>query len=99
MNEPPIAPDPDSSNQALLPPFNAYAADGDVTAPVVYVIYGLKEDYAVLDSIGISVKGKIVIARYGKSWRGVKSRLAREHGAVGCLLIQTQQMMVMLKVK
>lgn len=86
LNEPPIAPDPDSSNQALLPPFNPYAADGDVTAPVVYVNYGLKEDYAVLDSMGISVKGKIVIARYGKSWRGVKSRLARERGAVGCLL-------------
>lgn len=57
LNEPPIAPDPDSSNQALLPPFNPYAADGDVTAPVVYVNFGLKEDYAVLDSMGISVKG------------------------------------------
>ncbi len=86
LNEPPIQPDADSSNQALLPPFNAYAADGDVTAPVVYVNYGLPQDYAVLDSMGISVKGKIVIARYGKSWRGVKSRLAKERGAVGCLL-------------
>ncbi|WP_414586579.1 transferrin receptor-like dimerization domain-containing protein [Scytonema sp. PCC 10023] len=84
--EPPIPSDPDSYNQALLPPFNPYAADGDVTAPVVYVNYGLSEDYAVLDSMGISVKGKIVIARYGRSWRGVKSRLAAQRGAVGCLL-------------
>lgn len=84
--EPPIPPDPDSKNQAVLPPFNAYAADGDVTAPVVYVNYGLPEDYAVLDSMGISVKGKIVIARYGPIWRGIQSRLAAERGAVGCLL-------------
>ncbi|WP_407887946.1 transferrin receptor-like dimerization domain-containing protein [Scytonema sp. NUACC26] len=84
--EPSIPTDPDSYDRALLPPFNAYAADGDVTAPVVYVNYGLSEDYAVLDFMGISVKGKIVIARYGRSWRGVKSRLAAERGAVGCLL-------------
>lgn len=86
LTEPPISEDPDSRNQGVLPPFNAYAADGDVTAEVVYVNYGLPADYAVLDSMGISVKGKIAIARYGKSWRGIKSRLAAERGAVGCLI-------------
>jgi N-acetylated-alpha-linked acidic dipeptidase len=86
LTEPPISEDADSSNQEILPPFNAYAADGDVTAAVVYVNYGLPSDYAVLDSMGISVKGKIAIARYGKSWRGIKSKLAAQRGAVGCLL-------------
>jgi N-acetylated-alpha-linked acidic dipeptidase len=86
LTEPPISEDPDSRNQGVLPPFNAYAADGDVTAEVVYVNYGLPADYAVLDWMGISVKGKIAIARYGKSWRGIKSRLAAERGAVGCLI-------------
>lgn len=85
LTEPPIPQDPEA-RRGVLPPFNAYAADGDVTAAVVYVNYGLPQDYAVLDSMGISVQGKIVLARYGKSWRGIKSRLAAARGAVGCLL-------------
>ncbi|UCE08840.1 MAG: M28 family peptidase [bacterium] len=84
--EPPILADPDSKQDGVLPTFNAYSADGDVTSDVVYVNYGIPKDYEVLDSLGISVEGKIVIARYLKSWRGIKSRLAAEHGAIGCLI-------------
>jgi N-acetylated-alpha-linked acidic dipeptidase len=69
-----------------LPPYVAYQGDGDVTAPVVYVNYGMPDDYEALASRGISVKGKIVIARYGGGWRGLKPKLAQEHGAVGCLI-------------
>src|SRR5437867_2420133 len=69
-----------------LPTFNAYSLDGDVTGDLVYVNYGLPEDYRVLDSLGISVKGKIVIARYLHSWRGIKPKVAAEHGAVACIL-------------
>ena len=85
--EPPIAEDPSSSNTAnALPPYVAYQGDGDVTAPVVYVNYGMPDDYAALDQRGISVKGKIVLARYGGGWRGLKPKLAQEHGAIGCLI-------------
>ncbi|HEY2685174.1 MAG TPA: transferrin receptor-like dimerization domain-containing protein [Steroidobacteraceae bacterium] len=69
-----------------LPTYNAYSADGDVTAPLVYVNYGDREDYEVLDRLGISVKGAIVIARYGDGWRGVKPKVAAEHGAIGCII-------------
>ncbi len=69
-----------------LPTYNAYSTDGDVTAPLVYVNYGLPEDYRELDRLGISVKGAIVIAKYGRSWRGIKPKVAAEHGAVGCIL-------------
>jgi N-acetylated-alpha-linked acidic dipeptidase len=69
-----------------LPPYNAYSADGDVTAPLVYVNYGIPADYEELERRGISVKGAIVIARYGASWRGIKPKVAAEHGAVGCLI-------------
>jgi N-acetylated-alpha-linked acidic dipeptidase len=69
-----------------LPTFNAYSATGDVTAPLVYVNYGVPEDYEVLAKLGIDVRGKIVIARYGHSWRGIKPKLAQENGAVGCLI-------------
>lgn len=86
LEEPPLAPDPDTRKAGALPPYNAYARDGDVTAEVVYVNYGIPEDYRVLDSLGISVAGKIVIARYGRSWRGIKPRLAAERGAIGCLI-------------
>src|SRR5437773_2668231 len=65
---------------------NPYSPDGDVTAQLVYVNYGVPEDYRVLDSLGISVRGKIVIARYGRSWRGIKPKVAAEHGAIGCLI-------------
>src|SRR4029077_20893307 len=63
-----------------------YSADGDVTAPLVYVNYGVPADYEALERRGISVKGAIVIARYGGSWRGIKPKVAYEHGAVGCLI-------------
>lgn len=69
-----------------LPPYNAYSTDGDVTADLVYVNYGLPADYERLKMMGIDVKGKIVIARYGASWRGIKPKVAAENGAVGCLI-------------
>ena len=87
LQEPPVPGDPTSSQTAeQLPTYNAYAVDGDVTAPLVYVNYGLREDYEQLDRMGISVKGAIVIARYGKSWRGIKPKVAAEHGAIGCII-------------
>jgi N-acetylated-alpha-linked acidic dipeptidase len=85
--EPPVAADPTSSQQAeQLPSYNAYSADGDVTGRLVYVNYGRPEDYEILDRLGVSVKGAIVIARYGGSWRGIKPKVAAEHGAIGCLI-------------
>ncbi len=86
LQEPHIAADRDSDTADQLPPYNAYSASGDVTAPLVYVNYGLPEDYELLKTLGIDVKGKIVIARYGGSWRGVKPKVAQEHGAIGCLI-------------
>ncbi len=87
LQEPTLPQDPTTSQTATqLPTFNAYSPDGDVTAELVYVNYGVPEDYRVLDSLGISVRGKIVIARYGRSWRGIKPKVAAEHGAVGCLI-------------
>ncbi|HLJ91111.1 MAG TPA: M28 family metallopeptidase [Candidatus Angelobacter sp.] len=77
-----------TSNQVSeqLPTYNAYSIDGDVTGPLVYVNYGLPRDYDELDRLGVSVKGAIVIARYGESWRGIKPKVAAEHGAVGCII-------------
>ncbi|HLM58670.1 MAG TPA: transferrin receptor-like dimerization domain-containing protein [Pyrinomonadaceae bacterium] len=69
-----------------LPTYNAYSIDGDVTAPLVYVNYGVPRDYEELERRGVDVKGKIVIARYGGSWRGIKPKVAAERGAVGCLI-------------
>ncbi len=69
-----------------LPAYLAFQGDGDVTAPIVYVNYGMQDDYKTLQRLGISVKGKIVVARYGGGWRGLKPKLAEEHGAVGCLI-------------
>ncbi|HUB19759.1 MAG TPA: transferrin receptor-like dimerization domain-containing protein [Acidobacteriaceae bacterium] len=87
LQEPAIGVDPTSDQQSeQLPTYNAYSRDGDVTAPLVYVNYGRPEDYDVLDRMGVSVKGAIVIARYGMSWRGIKPKVAAEHGAVGCLI-------------
>jgi N-acetylated-alpha-linked acidic dipeptidase len=87
LAEPPLPEDSTSDQQAeQLPPYNAYSIDGDVTAPLIYVNYGVPADYDELDRLGISVKGAIVIARYGVSWRGIKPKLAAEHGAVGCLI-------------
>jgi N-acetylated-alpha-linked acidic dipeptidase len=86
LREPAVPQDKDSGQAGQLPTYNAYSATGDVTAPLVYVNYGVPEDYDYLKQQAIDVKGKIVIARYGKSWRGVKPKLALEHGAVGCLI-------------
>ncbi len=87
LQEPPVPGDPTSSQQAeQLPTYNAYSADGDVTAPLVYVNYGVPADYERLERLGVSVKGAIVIARYGGSWRGIKPKVAAEHGALGCLI-------------
>ncbi|HET7370465.1 MAG TPA: transferrin receptor-like dimerization domain-containing protein [Gammaproteobacteria bacterium] len=87
LREPPIKGDSTSDiYKHALPPYNAYSADGDVTAELVYVNYGLPEDYDELARRGISVKGKIVIARYGHSWRGIKPKLAYQHGAIACII-------------
>ena len=87
LREPPLTEDAASLRwQQQLPPYNVYGADGDVTAELVYVNYGMPADYLELDRRGISVRGKIVIARYGAGWRGLKPKLAYEHGAVGCLI-------------
>jgi N-acetylated-alpha-linked acidic dipeptidase len=87
LQEPPVAQDPTSNQQSeQLPTYHIYSIDGDVTAPLVYVNYGIPEDYDQLERLGVSVKGAIVIARYGHSWRGIKPKVAAEHGAVGCLI-------------
>ncbi len=87
LQEPALPQDPTSNQPAeQLPTYNAYSIDGDVTAPLVYVNYGIPEDYEQLERLGISVKGKIVIARYYHSWRGIKPKVAAEHGAVGCII-------------
>jgi N-acetylated-alpha-linked acidic dipeptidase len=87
LEEPAVAVDPTSNQKdEQLPTYNAYSIDGDVTAPLVYVNYGRPEDYDELESAGVSVRGAIVIARYGGSFRGTKPKIAAEHGAVGCLI-------------
>ena len=87
LAEPTLAEDPTSSQTAeQLPVYNAYSIDGDVTGQLVYVNYGVPKDYDALAERGIDVKGKIVIARYGGSWRGIKPKVAAEHGAIGCLI-------------
>jgi N-acetylated-alpha-linked acidic dipeptidase len=87
LQEPAVAGDSTSSQQSeQLPSYNAYSADGDVTGPLVYVNYGAPADYETLERHGISVRGAIVIARYGQTWRGIKPKVAAEHGAVGCLI-------------
>jgi N-acetylated-alpha-linked acidic dipeptidase len=87
LEEPTIAIDPTSGQKnEQLPTYNAYSRDGDVTAPLVYVNYGAPSDYEQLAAMGVSVKGAIVIARYGETWRGIKPKLAAQHGAVGCII-------------
>ncbi len=87
LEEPVVASDPTSDQQSeQLSSYNAYSIDGDVTAPLVYVNYGIPQDYETLQRLGVSVKGAIVIARYGESWRGIKPKVAAEHGAVGCII-------------
>ena len=90
LAEPPVAGDP-ASRLAQYPTVNGYSGEGEVTADVVYVNYGLIEDYAQLDSMGVSVKGKIAVARYGRSFRGIKAREAEKHGAVGLFIYSDPQ--------
>ena len=86
LEEPAIPEDKDSSDEGQLPSFNAYSPDGDVTGQIVYVNYGMPADYEVLDELGIDVNGKIVLARYFGGWRGIKPKVAAEHGAIGCII-------------
>jgi N-acetylated-alpha-linked acidic dipeptidase len=86
LKEPALKEDLTSGQSGQLDTYNAYSADGDVTAELVFVNYGLPEDYEILDKMGIDVKGKIVIAKYGHSWRGIKPKVAQEHGAIGCII-------------
>ena len=87
LAEPEVPEDPYTKDKSpRIPPYNIYAKDGDVTAPLVYVNYGMKSDYDELERNGVSVKGAIVIARYGGGWRGLKPKLAAVHGALGCLI-------------
>lgn len=87
LSEPPIAGDSTSTQtKDELPPYNVYGADGDVTAELIYVNQGMPDDYKELERAGLSVKGRIVLTRYGGGWRGLKPKLAYEHGAVGCLI-------------
>src|ERR1044071_7022119 len=78
--------DPSSSNPKITPLFNGFSASGDVTGPVVYANYGLPNDYEDLKKAGVDVKGKIVIVRYGNSFRGVKAKVAEQNGAIGCII-------------
>lgn len=86
LKEPALKEDATSGQEGQLPTYNAWSADGDVEGELVYVNYGLPEDYEYLDRAGINVKGKIVIAKYGRSWRGSKPKVAQEHGAAGCII-------------
>jgi N-acetylated-alpha-linked acidic dipeptidase len=92
LQEPPVAGDESSAHTAgALPPYNVYGADGDVTAELVYLNYGMPDDYKDLARRGIDVKGKIVITRYGAGWRGLKPKLAQEHGALACIIYSDPQ--------
>jgi len=92
LHEPPIPGDESSARTSqALPPYNVYGGDGDVTGELVYLNYGMPDDYKDLARRGIDVKGKIVIARYGGGWRGLKPKLAQEHGALGCIIYSDPQ--------
>ncbi len=87
LSEPALKEDATSNQlKEQLPTYNAWSADGDVTGELVFVNYGVPADYEALERMGIDVKGKIVIAKYGGSWRGIKPKVAQEHGAIGCLI-------------
>ncbi len=88
----PVEGDPyTSQGEALLPSYNAFSTDGDVSADLVFVNYGIPSDYEELEKLGIDVKGKIVIAKYYGSWRGIKPKLAAEKGAIGCIIYSDPQ--------
>jgi len=86
VKEAPVPGDPTSSHPKISPLFNGFSASGDVTGPVVYANYGLPNDYEDLKKAGVDVKGKIVIVRYGNSFRGVKAKVAEQNGAIGCII-------------
>jgi len=86
LKEPALKEDATSNQQDQLPTYNAWSADGDVTGELVFVNYGVPADYDKLAELGVDVKGKIVIAKYGHSWRGIKPKVAQEHGAIGCII-------------
>jgi N-acetylated-alpha-linked acidic dipeptidase len=87
LSEPTLKEDATSGQTSeQLPVYNAWSADGNVTGDLVFVNYGVPADYEKLERMGIDVKGKIVIAKYGGSWRGIKPKVAQEHGAVGCII-------------
>jgi N-acetylated-alpha-linked acidic dipeptidase len=86
LKEPALTEDATSGQANQLPTYNAWSADGDVSGQLVFVNYGLPDDYDKLATMGIDVKGKIVIAKYGRSWRGIKPKVAYEHGAIGCII-------------
>ena len=86
LKEPALKEDATSGQPDQLPTYNAWSADGDVTGELVFVNYGLPGDYDKLAEIGVDVNGKIVIAKYGHSWRGIKPKVAQEHGAIGCII-------------
>jgi len=86
LKEPAVRGDATSGQEGQLPTYNAWSNDGDVTAQLVFVNYGLPDDYEELAKMGIDVRGKIVIAKYGRSWRGIKPKVAQEHGAIGCII-------------
>lgn len=87
LKEPALKEDATSGQSAMqLPVYNCYSADGDVTGELIFVNYGVPADYEMLERMGINVKGKIVIAKYGHSWRGIKPKVAQEHGAIGCII-------------
>ena len=92
LEEPDLKEDATSNQKSeQLPTYNAYSADGDVTGDLVFVNYGVPADYEELERRGIDVKGKIVIAKYGGSWRGIKPKVAAEHGAIGCIIYSDPQ--------
>jgi len=87
LDEPAIRGDSSSTaKERGLPPYVAYQGDGDATGELIYVNYGMKDDYTMLERMGVDIKGKIVIARYGSGWRGLKPKLAQDHGAIGCII-------------
>jgi N-acetylated-alpha-linked acidic dipeptidase len=87
LREPPVDGDAATARtKDELPPYNEYGADGDVNGELVYVNHGMPDDYEELERQGVSVKGRIVLTRYGAGWRGLKPKLAYEHGAIGCLI-------------
>ena len=86
LKEPMLKEDATSGQSGQLPVYNCWSADGDVTSELVFVNYGVPADYEKLARMGVDVKGKIVIAKYGQSWRGIKPKVAQEHGAIGCII-------------